>query len=263
MELGILAFATDQAMRPDQLALTVEDRGFESMWVTEHTHVPTSRATPWPGGSELPEYYKRTLDPFVALTSAAAATSRLRIGTGICLVAQHDPIVLAKSVASLDLLSDGRFLFGIGVGWNVEEMASHGVDAKRRRSLVREKVLAMRRLWTDDVASFHGEFVDLPPSWMWPKPIQHPHPPIILGGAGGPVRVRHVIEYCDGWMPIHGRRDVVAAIAELRAAAEDAGSDPAIHRSRRLRGTWRRARARDLPRGWRAPIPDSSSMRIS
>lgn len=173
----------------------------------------------------MPEEYKRTLDPFVALTSAAAATTTLRLGTGICLVAQHDPIVLAKSVASLDFVSDGRFLFGIGVGWNLEEMVDHGVDPGRRRSIVREKVLAMSRLWTDDVAEYHGDFVDFPPTWMWPKPAQRPRPPIVMGGAGGPVTFRHVIEYCDGWMPIHGRRNVTDAIADFRHAAEDAGRD--------------------------------------
>ena len=227
MDLGVLIFPTDLSIRPAQLGRELEDRGFESLWVTEHTHIPTSRATPWPGGPDLPEEYKRTLDPFVALASAAAVTTRLRLGTGICLVAQHDPIVLAKSVATLDLVSEGRFVFGIGVGWNVEEMVDHGVDPGRRRSIVREKVLAMKQLWTQDVASFSGEFVDISPSWMWPKPAQRPHPPIVLGGAGGPVTFRHVIEYCDGWMPIHGRRDVLGAIAEFRHAVENAGRDPA------------------------------------
>jgi len=227
MDLGVLIFPTDLSIRPAQLGRELEDRGFESLWVTEHTHIPTSRATPWPGGPDLPDEYKRTLDPFVALASAAAVTTRLRLGTGICLVAQHDPIVLAKSVATLDLVSEGRFVFGIGVGWNVEEMVDHGVDPGRRRSIVREKVLAMKQLWTQDVASFSGEFVDISPSWMWPKPAQRPHPPIVLGGAGGPVTFRHVIEYCDGWMPIHGRRDVLGAIAEFRHAVEDAGRDPA------------------------------------
>jgi len=227
MDLGVLLFPTDLSIRPALLARELEERGFESLWVTEHTHIPTSRVTPWPGGPNLPEEYRRTLDPFVALTSAAAVTTRLRLGTGICLVAQHDPIVLAKCVASLDLVSDGRFLFGIGVGWNVEEMTDHGVIPGRRRSIVREKVLAMQQLWTEEVASFNGDFVEISPSWMWPKPVQSPHPPIVMGGAGGPVTFRHVIEYCDGWMPIHGRRDVLGAIAELRRAADDAGRDPA------------------------------------
>ncbi len=226
MDLGVSMFPTDLSIPPAELGREVEARGFESLWVTEHTHIPTSRSTPWPGGANLPEEYKRTLDPFVALAAAATATTTLRLGTGICLVAQHDPIVLAKSVASVDLISNGRFLFGIGVGWNKEEMLDHGVDPGRRRGIVREKVLAMTRLWTDDVAEFHGDFVSFSPTWMWPKPTQRPHPPILLGGAGGPVTFRHVIEYCDGWMPIHGRRDVTGAIADLRHAAQDAGRDP-------------------------------------
>ena len=227
MDLGVLIFSTDVSIRPAHLAQELEARGFESLWVTEHTHIPTSRVTPWPGGPELPDEYRRTLDPFVALTSAATVTSRLRLGTGICLVTQHDPIVLAKTVASLDLVSDGRFLFGIGVGWNVEEMVDHGVDPARRRAVGREHVLAMKRLWTEEVAAFDGEFVHLPPSWMWPKPVQQPHPPIVMGGAGGPVTFRHVAEYCDGWMPIHGRRAVLDGIGELRRALEEAGRDPA------------------------------------
>lgn len=226
MELGVSIFPTDLSIRPAELGREVEARGFESLWVTEHTHIPTSRSTPWPGGPDLPEEYKRTLDPFVALTAAAAATSTLRVGTGICLVAQHDPIVLAKTVASVDLVSEGRFLFGIGVGWNKEEMIDHGVDPARRRAVVREKVLAMGRLWEDEVAEFHGEFVDFPQTWMWPKPHQRPRPPIFMGGAGGPITFRHVIEYCDGWMPIHGRRETADAMTTLRRSAEDAGRDP-------------------------------------
>lgn len=227
MRLGVLSFCTDESMSPAELARAVEDRDFESLWVTEHTHIPTSRLTPWPGGPELPEAYRRMLDPFVALTTAAAVTTRLRVATGVCLVAQHDPIVLAKAVASLDLVSGGRFALGVGVGWNIEEMVQHGVDPARRRAIVREKVLAMKQLWCEDVASFDGEFVHIEPSWMWPKPVQRPHPPVVMGGAGGPVTFRHIIEYCDGWMPMHGRRDVFAAIERFRQAAEAAGRDPA------------------------------------
>jgi probable F420-dependent oxidoreductase len=227
MHLGALIFPTDLSIRPDQLAREMEDRGFESLWVTEHTHIPTSRRTPWPGGAELPDEYRRTLDPFVALTAAAAVTEHLRLGTGICLVAQHHPITLAKTVASLDLISGGRVLFGVGVGWNVDEMEHHGVHADRRRSHARENVLAMQRLWTDEEASFDGEFVRFSPSWSWPKPVQRPHPPVIMGGAGGPITFRHVVEYCDGWMPIHGRRNVIERIGDLRQSAEDAGRDPA------------------------------------
>ena len=163
MDVGALIFPTDLSIRPDVLARELEARGFESLWVTEHTHIPTSRLTPWPGGPELPDMYKRTLDPFVALTSAAAATTTLKLATGICLVAQHDPIVLAKTIASLDLLSGGRFIFGIGVGWNVEEMADHGVDPARRRGIAREKVLAMRELWTkaDTILPLLDEYASL------------------------------------------------------------------------------------------------------
>ena len=225
--IGALIFATDLSIRPDRLATELEARGFESLWVTEHTHIPVSRRTPWPGGPQLPEEYRRTLDPYVSLTAAASVTQRLRLGTGITLVAQHDPIVLAKTIASVDLLSGGRVMLGIGVGWNEDEMEDHGVDPKRRRAIAREHVLAMRELWTKDEASFDGEFVHLPPSWSWPKPASSPHPPIVMGGAGGPVTFRHVVEYCDGWMPIHGRRTIADKLDDLRKAADEAGRDMA------------------------------------
>ena len=225
MDFGAMLFATDLSIRPDRLAIELEGRGFESLWVTEHTHIPVSRRTPWPGGADLPEEYRRTLDPYVSLTEAAMVTQRLRLGTGISLVAQHDPIVLAKTVASLDLLSAGRVLFGIGVGWNVEEMEDHGVDPTRRRAIAREKVLAMRELWTKDEASFDGEFVRFAPAWSWPKPISSPHPPIIMGGAGGPITFQHIVEFCDGWMPIHGRRGIADKLGGLRVAAEEAGRE--------------------------------------
>src|SRR4051794_16943215 len=226
VHIGALIFPTDLSIRPDRLASELEDRGFESLWVTEHTHIPTSRRTPWPGGPVLPEEYRRTLDPYVALSVAAAVTERLQLGTGISLVAQHDPIVLAKTIASLDLVSNGRFTLGIGVGWNEDEMEDHGVDPKRRRAVTREKVLAMRELWMQDEASFDGEFVSFSSSWSWPKPVSDPHPPVVMGGAGGPVTFRHVAEYCDGWMPIHGRRGIAERLPDLRAAAEAAGRDP-------------------------------------
>ena len=227
MHMGALLFPTDLSIRPDRLAAELEARGYESFWVTEHTHIPTSRRTPWPGGPQLPEEYRRTLDPYVALTAAAAVTERLKLGTGITLVAQHDPIVLAKTVASLDHLSGGRVLLGIGVGWNEDEMEQHGVDPKRRRSVAREHVLAMRELWTQEEASFDGEHVQFSSSWSWPKPVSDPYPPILMGGAGGPVTFRHVVEYCDGWMPIHGRRDIAGKLDELRRAADEAGRDMA------------------------------------
>ena len=227
MDIGVMIFPTDQTPRPAWLAAEAEGRGLESIWFPEHTHIPTSRATPWPGGAPLPEMYRRTLDPFVAMTSAAAATTRLKVGTGICLVAQHDPIVLAKEIASVDLVSDGRLLFGIGVGWNIEEMEDHGVDPKRRRAQVRESILAMKGLWTQDEAGYDGEFVRFSSSWSWPKPVQQPHPPILMGSAAGPTTFRHIIEYCDGWMPIHARRDILPRVPELLAQSEAAGRDPA------------------------------------
>jgi probable F420-dependent oxidoreductase len=227
MHIGALIFPTDLSIRPARLAAELEARGYESLWVTEHTHIPTSRRTPWPGGPDLPEEYRRTLDPFVALAAAATVTERLRLGTGITLVAQHDPIVQAKTIATLDLLSEGRVSLGIGVGWNEDEMEHHGVDPKRRRAVTREKVLAMRALWTEDEASFDGEFVSFSPSWSWPKPAATPHPPILMGGAGGPVTFRHVVEYCDGWMPIHGRRGISDKLDALREAADAGGRDMA------------------------------------
>jgi len=226
MQIGALIFPTDLSIRPDRLAIAMEERGFESLWVTEHTHIPVGRRTPWPGGPELPDMYRRTLDPFVALTAAAAVTSTLKIGTGVCLVAQHHAITLAKSVASVDLVSDGRFLFGVGVGWNEDEMEHHGIDPKQRRANVREKVLAMRGLWTEEEFGFEGEHVRFSPSWSWPKPVQWPSPPVIMGGAGGPVTFRHILEYCDGWMPIHGRGNVVEKLPLLRSMAQEVGRNP-------------------------------------
>lgn len=227
MQFGVTMFSTDQAVRPDDLARAAEERGFASLYVPEHTHIPTSQRTPPPtGDAELPDYYKRAFDPFVGLTMAAAATERLRVGTGICLVAQRDPIVTAKEVASLDHLSGGRFVFGIGFGWNADEIEDHGVDMARRRDVAREHVLAMQRLWADDVASFDGAFVRLPPSWSWPKPAQKPWPPILVGGAAGPTLFAHIAEYANGWIPIGGA-GVRAALPDLHRAVEDAGRDPA------------------------------------
>lgn len=225
MDLGVTSFLTDRSITPAALARAAEDRGFSSLFVPEHTHIPTSRRTPYPNGGELPEEYKRTLDPFVALTSAAAATSRLRLGTGIALMAQRDPIVTAKAIASLDLLSGGRFVFGVGFGWNLEELADHGVDKRDRRSVARERVMAIQRLWADDEASFAGDHVAFEPTWSWPKPVQRPGPPVWIGGAPGPTLFRHVAEYADGWMPIGGG-GVRAALPDLRAAVEQAGRDP-------------------------------------
>ena len=220
-------FTTDRSMAPVALARATEDRGFHSLYVHEHTHIPTSRRTPPPTGEAvLAEEYKRTLDPFVALAAAAAVTSRLTLGTAVCLVAQHDPIVLAKEVATLDLLSGGRLVFGIGFGWNREEMENHGVDPRRRRELVREKMLAMERLWSEERASFAGELVRFEECWSWPKPAQQPRPPVLLGGTAGPTLFAHIAEYGDGWMPIGGA-GVGGALPALRRAMEGAGRDPA------------------------------------
>lgn len=228
MKIGLVMFPSDRAISPDGLAQAAEERGFEMLLFPEHTHIPVSRLSPYPAGGDLPDYYARTLDPFVALTAAAAATSRLRIGTGVCLVAQRDPLILAKEVASLDRLSGGRFVFGVGYGWNREEMADHGVRFAERRLLLREKVLAMQRLWTEEKASFEGEYVSFPPTWLWPKPLQDPWPPIIVGGAAGPITFAHVAELASGWMPIAGRgRPLEDAIPMLHRILAERGRNPA------------------------------------
>lgn len=220
-------FATDRSMDVVELARAVEERGLYSLYAPEHTHIPVSRATPAPTGDDvLRDEYRRTFDPFVALTAAATATTRIRVGTGVCLIAQRDPIVTAKEVATLDHLSGGRFTLGIGFGWNKEEMADHGVAYADRRAVVREKVLTMQRLWRDDEASFEGRHVRVSPSWAWPKPVQRPHPPVLIGGAAGPTLFAHVVEYADGWSPIGGA-GLTKALPELHRAAEAAGRDPA------------------------------------
>ena len=229
MNFGVYIFPTDKTIQPAELAREVESRGFESLWFPEHSHIPTSRESPWggvQGNAELPEMYWRTHDQFVALATCAAVTESLKLGSGITLVAQRDPLWLAKQVASVDVLSNGRMLFGIGYGWNKEEMANHGVAYAERRAIVRENVLAMIELWTKEEPEYHGEHVDITPSWQWPKPVQKPHPPIILGGAAGPRTMRHIVEFCDGWMPIVTRHEFEGKITELRAAAEAAGRDP-------------------------------------
>jgi probable F420-dependent oxidoreductase len=227
MDYGVLIFSTDYAMRVDDLARAAEERGFESLWLPEHTHIPVSRQSPWPGGPNLPKEYWHTHDLFVALATAAAVTTRLKVASGICLVVERDPIITAKEVASLDFLSRGRFLFGIGAGWNAEEMADHGTDFRTRWRLLRERVLAMKKIWTEDEPRFEGEFVRFPPMWCWPKPVQRPHPPILLGGHG-PRALARVVDYCDGWMPIGARGgDLPERIAELRRLAKEKGRDPA------------------------------------
>ncbi len=226
MKLGIEMFATDYAMRPDELARACEERGFESVWFPEHTHIPTSRKSPFPGGGELPKEYWHTHDLFVSLIAAAAVTKTIKLGTGICLVIERDPIVLAKEVASVDQLSHGRLLFGIGGGWNAEEMANHGTPFKKRWKVLREKIEAMKAIWAQDAAEYHGEFVNFDPIWCYPKPIQKPHPPIILGShtANGLDRV---VSYCDGWIPAaYAYKDLPTVISDLRTRAEKAGRTP-------------------------------------
>jgi probable F420-dependent oxidoreductase len=223
MQIGVTLHATDRSMSPADLAPEAEARGFHSLYVPEHTHIPTSRRTPPPtGDDELADEYRRSLDPYVALAAAASRAPRIRLGTGVALVAQHDPIALAKQIATLDFLSGGRLVLGIGYGWNVEEMENHGIEVRHRRARVRETMLAMQELWSKEVAEFHGEFVDFEASWMWPKPVQQPRPRVLIGGAPGPKLFAHVAEYADGWLPIGGA-GVRAALLDLRAAWEGAG----------------------------------------
>ena len=222
MKFGVYMFPTDYAIDPVSLGRAVEGHGFESLFVPEHTHIPTSRRSPFPGGGELPKEYSHTLDPFVALGAVAAATERLMLGTGICLVIERDPITLAKEVASLDFISGGRVLFGIGGGWNREEMENHGTDPTRRWKVLRERIEAMQQIWTEDAAEYHGEFVDFDPIWQWPKPIQKPHPPVIIGGDGANT-LQRVVRYGDGWMPIGRRADFKARIDELNRLAAETG----------------------------------------
>jgi len=228
MRIAAAIFPTAETMSPVEFATTAEALGFDSIWFPEHSHIPTSRVSPW-GGYEgappLPDYYARTYDPFVALGACAAATSTIKLATGICLVAQRDPIHTAKEVASVDGLSGGRMIFGIGYGWNREEMAQHGTRFGDRRGILRDRILAMKALWSEDEATYDGEYVTIEPSWAWPKPTQQPHPPIVLGGAAGPKTAKDVAEFCDGWMPIGGR-SFTTGWDEIRRACDDIGRDP-------------------------------------
>jgi probable F420-dependent oxidoreductase len=216
---GLTIFPTDYAIAPAELGRAAEDAGFESLFFAEHTHIPAARETPRPGGGDLPDQYWHTHDPFVALATVAQATERLRVGTGICLIVERDPITTAKAVASLDFLSGGRFEFGIGAGWNREEMRNHGTDPSRRFSIMRERVQAMQAIWTQEEATFQGEHVSFDRIWSWPKPVQQPHPPIILGGLGEKVLDR-VLAYGDVWMPNRIEpAELAPRIAELRERA--------------------------------------------
>jgi probable F420-dependent oxidoreductase len=245
LKFGVAIFPTDRAIRIDHLARAVEERGLESLFVCEHSHIPASRRTPWPlGGGELPRDYWAMLDPLVALGMAAGVTSRILLGTAICLVIQRDPIILAKETASLDFLSGGRFIFGIGAGWNAEEMENHGVAFGRRWAIAREKTEAIKNVWTKADAAYHGGWVNFEPIWSEPKPLQQPHPPILFGGQGIKA-MRAAIAYCDGWLPAvaPGFADL---IVKFRQTAEAAGRDP---RSLGITGIWA-----DIKNGW--PVPD-------
>ena len=225
MHLGISTFPTHKSIHPTALGRALEERSFESLFVSEHTHIPVGRNVT-PGGRELPEEFAHTFDPFTTLAAVAAGTARLLLGTAVCLVTERDPILTAKEVSTIDRLSGGRFLFGIGGGWNRAELTNHGTEFSSRWRLLRERVLAMKEIWTHEAAEFHGEFVDFDPIWQWPKPVQEPHPPVIMGGSAE-KSIARTVEYCDGWMPIAERGDVPLAdlIAKLQAAAAEAGRD--------------------------------------
>lgn len=224
MQFGVTIFPSADSMPMTDLGRALEERGFESLWVAEHTHIPASRRSPWPGGAELPQMYYETMDPFVALTAAATATTTLKVATGIVLVPQHDPITLAKQVASIDQVSGGRFLLGVGGGWNAEEMENHGTDFSTRWKLVRERIEAMKAIWADDPAEYHGEFVDFDPIWSKPKPVQSPHPPIHVGGAS-PWGPRRAARYGNGWMPINGRGSMLDELGVLADECDKVGRD--------------------------------------
>jgi probable F420-dependent oxidoreductase len=213
MHVGVAMFVTDYSIAPAELARALEDRGFESLWLPEHSHIPLSRASPWPQGGDLPKKYYDVMDPFVVLGAAAAVTTRLKIGTGICLVPQRDPIQTAKCVASIDQISKGRFLFGVGAGWNAEEMANHGTDFKSRNEVMRERIEAMRAIWTQTKPEYHGKFVKFGPMMAWPKPVQKPYPPVLVGG-GLPYGARRALAYGDAWMP-HATRPTYRLLDRL------------------------------------------------
>jgi len=223
MKFGVAIFPTDYAISMAELAPAAEQLGFESLWVAEHSHIPVSRLSPYPAGGELPKHYFHTMDPFVALTVAAMATKTIRVATGICLLIQRDPIHTAKEVASVDHISNGRFIFGVGAGWNREEMADHGTEFRTRFKLLRERVEAIKAIWTQDEAEYHGDLMSFGPMWSWPKPVQKPHPPILLGGSG-PKVLERVVRYADGWMPNRG--NAIERIPELQELARAAGRGP-------------------------------------
>jgi probable F420-dependent oxidoreductase len=229
MKFGASMFFTDYSMTPTALARALEERGFDILFAPEHSHIPLSRKTPFVLGAELPKRYYDVMDPFVTLAAAAVVTTKLKLGTGVCLIAQRDPIQTAKLVASIDQVSNGRFVFGIGNGWNQDEMENHGTDFATRHKLARERVEAMKAIWTQDAAEYHGEFVDFGPMAAWPKPVQKPHPPILIGGAF-PYSARRAIRYGDGWMPQATAKDptpLTDLIPRFRQMTAEAGRDPA------------------------------------
>jgi probable F420-dependent oxidoreductase len=228
LKFGVSMFFTDYSMGPGELGQALEQRGFESVWAPEHSHIPVSRKTPFPGGGDLPKKYYDCMDPFVTLTAAAMATTALKVGTGVCLVAQRDPIQTAKLVASIDTVSGGRFLFGIGNGWNQDEMENHGTEFKSRHKRARENVEAMKEIWTKSKAEYHGEFVNFEPMMTWPKPVTKPHPPVIVGGAF-PYSARRAIRYGDGWIPQAARggyKEIADMFPDFRKMCAEAGRDP-------------------------------------
>ena len=230
MKVGIALYCSDETIPPDELAVACEERGLESLLFPDHSHIPTSRGSPWPGSTDnapLPDIYKRLIDPFVALGAAAAVTSTLRIGTCVVLPAQRDVLQLAKEVATVDWLSGGRMIFGIGFGWNREEMANHGVDYASRWDVVAEKVEALKLLWTQETAAYHGRHVRFEESWAWPKPVQRPHPPILIGGGWGPRVLGAVCRLADGWMPVSARSSIASRLQLLHDEAARQGRDPA------------------------------------
>lgn len=220
IRFGVHIFPTDYSIQPAELGVALEERGFESLWVPEHTHIPVSRNSKWPGGDDLPREYSSTYDPFIALSFAAAATRKLRVATGICLVVERDPIITAKEVASLDVLSGGRLIFGVGGGWNAEEMADHGTDFTMRWKVLKERLAAMRELWVQDEAEYHGTFVNFDKCWSYPKPVQKPMP-VVMAGMGPAARQR-AVDCNAGWLPIHGREDLFAGIDDVRRRADEA-----------------------------------------
>ncbi len=224
MDFGVNYFPTDETVPPAEFGRMVEERGFESAFVTEHTHIPVSRETPYPAGGELPREYFRIYDPFVALGTMAEATETVKLGTGICLIVEHDPISTAKRVASVDRLSGGRMLFGVGAGWNLEEMRDHGTDPKTRFGLMRERVEAMKELWSNDEASYHGKHVDFDPTFCWPKPLQEGGPPVLVAGLG-PTVLDRVLAFGDAWYPnrVADNDAMIARIEELQRRGEESG----------------------------------------